>query len=149
MANERNSGGGGKTAATVGILALLLMLGGGGYFGLGPGAGLGTGSSDGNSEAQKQEESVEEAEQAAETAEAEEETQEEQVPDVIVVSIKQDKVTINGHEVSNEEELRSYVEEYNSDNRTFTLEEDQSILDTYNWVKSVFDDLDIQLKNAK
>ena len=38
---------------------------------------------------------------------------------------------------------------YNSDSRTFTLEEEESILDTYNWVKAVFDELDIQLKNSR
>ena len=47
------------------------------------------------------------------------------------------------------QELKKYVEEYNSDSRTFTLEEEESILDTYNWVKEVFDELDIQLKNSK
>ena len=73
----------------------------------------------------------------------------EEIPDVIVVRIKEDKVTINGHEVANQEELRKYVEEYNSDTRTFVLEEEQSILETYNWVKAVFDELDIQLKNSK
>ena len=68
---------------------------------------------------------------------------------MIVVRIVKDKVTINGHEVSNKEELKKYVEEYNSDKRTFTLEEEESILGTYNWVKEVFDELDIQLKNSK
>ena len=65
------------------------------------------------------------------------------------VSIKKDVVTINGHQVADSEELRKYVEEYNSDSRTFTLEEEESILDTYNWVKAVFDELDIQLKNSR
>ena len=51
----------------------------------------------------------------------------------------------NGDSVQQEQS----VEEYNSDSRTFTLEEEESILDTYNWVKAVFDELDIQLKNSR
>ena len=62
---------------------------------------------------------------------------------------EEDKVAINGHEVADQAELRQYVEDYNSDSRTFTLEEEQSILETYNWVKAVFDELDIQLKNSR
>ena len=125
MANDRNNNerSGGRSA--IGILALLLLLGGGGYFGLGPGKGLLPGN--GNSTETAQEESASETQEAAE----------------------EDKVTINGHEVANQEELRKYVEEYNSDTRTFVLEEEQSILETYNWVKAVFDELDIQLKNSK
>ena len=72
-----------------------------------------------------------------------------EIPDNIIVSIKKDVVTINGHQVADSEELRKYVEEYNSDSRTCTLEEEESILDTYNWVKAVFDELDIQLKNSR
>ena len=71
------------------------------------------------------------------------------IPDNIIVTIKKDVVTINGHQVADRDELKKYVEEYNSDSRTFTLEEEESILDTYNWVKEVFDELDIQLKNSK
>lgn len=147
MAEERNNGGGGRTAATAGIIALLL-LGGGGYFGLGPGQGMLPGN--GDSVQQEQSESQGEAKEAA--AQTEQDQKEEavsEIPDNIIVTIKKDVVTINGHEVADSEELKKYVEEYNSDSRTFTLEEEESILDTYNWVKEVFDELDIQLKNSK
>ena len=145
MAEERNNGGGGRTAATAGIIALLLLLGGGGYFGLGPGQGLLPGN--GDSVQQEQSEGQGEAKEAAEqTEQTEKEEAQSEIPDNIVVSIKKDVVTINGHQVADSEELRKYVEEYNSDSRTFTLEEEESILDTYNWVKAVFDELDIQLK---
>ena len=148
MANDRNNNerGGGRSA--IGILALLLLLGGGGYFGLGPGKGL----LPGNSTETAQEESASETQEAADPEKDKEKAEDprnEEIPDVIVVRIKEDKVTINGHEVANQEELRKYVEEYNSDTRTFVLEEEQSILETYNWVKAVFDELDIQLKNSK
>ena len=108
----------------------------------------------GNGDTVQQEQSAGEAqeEQAQETAAVQEKVEnkeDSEIPDVIVVRIVKDKVTINGHEVSNKEELKKYVEEYNSDKRTFTLEEEESILGTYNWVKEVFDELDIQLKNSK
>ena len=153
MADERN-GGGGKGAAAAGIAAQLLLLGGGGFFGLGPGQGMLPGN--GDSVQQEQSEGKSEAQEEAkndaqETAQEqkEKETAGEEIPDNIIVTIRKDKVTINGHEVADQEELRKYVEEYNSDSRTFTLEEEESILDTYNWVKAVFDELDIQLKNSR
>ena len=153
MAQERNNGGGGRTAATAGIIALLLLLGGGGYFGLGPGQGMLPGN--GDSAAQEQSEGQGGAQEAAvQTEQDEKEEAVSGIPDNIVVTIKKDAVTINGHQVADSEELRKYVEEYNSDSRTFTLEtftleEEESILDTYNWVKAVFDELDIQLKNSR
>ena len=148
MADERNNGGGGRTAATAGIIALLLLLGGGGYFGLGPGQGLLPGS--GDSVQQEQSEGQGEAQETAEQTEQDKKEEAvSEIPDNIIVTIKKDVVTINGHEVSDREELKKYVEEYNSDSRTFTLEEEESILDTYNWVKEVFDELDIQLKNSR
>jgi len=156
MADERNGGGGGKTAATAGIVALLLLLGGGGFFGLGPGQGMLPGNGDSvqqeqsEGQADAKDEAQGEAQEAArETAQEQKEDAGEEIPDNIIVTIKKDKVTINGHEVADQEELRKYVEEYNSDSRTFTLEEEESILDTYNWVKAVFDELDIQLKNSR
>ena len=146
MADERNNGGGGRTAATAGIIALLLLLGGGGYFGLGPGQGLLPGN--GDSVQQQQSDGQGEAQEtAAQTEQEEKEEAVSEIPDNIIVTIKKDVVTINGHEVADREELKKYVEEYNSDSRTFTLQEEESILDTYNWVKEVFDELDIQLKN--
>ena len=153
MADSDRSGRGGRTAAAAGIVALLLMLGGGGYFGLGLGNGPGAGG--GGAESVQQDSDQKEAD-AADKAESDgaadaeaADPQAETVPDVIVVSIKEDKVTINGHEAADQAELRKYVEDYNSDSRTFTLEEEQSILETYNWVKAVFDELDIQLKNSR
>lgn len=154
MADSERSGRGGRTAAAAGIVALLLMLGGGGYLGLGLGNGRDTGSGSGTESVQQ--EADREAADAADKTESDgaagadaSDPREETVPDVIVVSIKEDKVTINGHEAADRDELRQYVEDYNSDSRTFTLEEEQSILETYNWVKAVFDELDIQLKNSR
>ena len=148
MADTDRNKGGGKSVAAAGIIALILMLGGGGYFGLGAGKGQDAGTGGGTETAQ-QEEAKEPSAEALPEPQEEAEEQAEKVPDVIVVTIKEDKVTINGHDVADQSELRQYVEEYNSDARTFTREEEQSMLETYNWVKAVFDDLDLQLKNAK
>ena len=142
MSNKKSNVGGGVTAAAV-VLALGIFF----FFFLGlfPGNGNGTGVLPGDG---KQEETNIEDTQVSEEQRKEAETNEE-IPASIVVSIKEDQVTINGHIVENEDELRQYVEEYNSDTRTFVLEEDQSILETYNWVKSTFVTLDIELKNSK
>lgn len=142
MSNKKSNVGGGVTAAAV-VLALGIFFSRG--IGLFPGNGNGTGVLPGDG---KQEETNIEDTQVSEEQRKEAETNEE-IPASIVVSIKEDQVTINGHIVENEDELRQYVEEYNSDTRTFVLEEDQSILETYNWVKSTFVTLDIELKNSK
>ena len=144
---KKKNNNGGRGAAAAGVVALLLLLGGGGYFGLGPGQDM----LPGNGDTVQQEQSAGEAEAQPQETENTQDVKEEssEIPDVIVVRIVQDKVTINGHEVKDKEELKKYVEEYNSDKRTFTLEEEESILGTYNWVKEVFDELDIQLKNSR
>ena len=146
---EKKNNNGGRGAAAAGVVAPLLLLGGGGYFGLGPGQDM----LPGNGDTVQQDQSAGEAEAEVQPQETEntQDVKEEssEIPDVIVVRIVQDKVTINGHEVKDKEELKKYVEEYNSDKRTFTLEEEESILGTYNWVKEVFDELDIQLKNSR
>ncbi|MDO5132659.1 MAG: hypothetical protein Q4D81_06725 [Eubacteriales bacterium] len=132
--NNRKKTAGGVTAAAL-VIAIGMLFSGG--FGLLPGNGSGGVSGDG----------TQEKESTVETR-ANQEENDEEIPPTIVVSITENEVTINGHLVENEDELRRYVEDYNSDSRTFVLEEDQSILETYNWVKDVFTDLDIELKNS-
>ena len=105
----------------VGVVAaaLVYFLGGQG-FGLGAGNGNGTGSG-----------------QAAVQSEA---------PAVV---IEGETVTINGNAAKDAEELKGYVEEYNSDTRKFVLTEKEAILETYNWVKGVFDEMGVTLEEAK
>ncbi|MBR5970254.1 MAG: hypothetical protein IK016_07905 [Lachnospiraceae bacterium] len=112
--------------AVVGIAALL-------YFGPGQGwfPGSGTGSGEGETTAQT-------ASSIAASVEAE-------IPDTILIGIEENTVTINGIEVENAEELKALVEEYNSDSRTFQLEENHSIKESYDWVKGVFEELGITL----
>ena len=151
--NEKKGGG-----AKYGLAALLLLLiGGVGGFGLGNG-GLGLGGSPQGGASQEQTPAQEESEAQADPAEEtepetaqeqEQDQQEEAVPDTIIVTIHEKDVTINGHAVQNAEELRAYVEKYHNDSRTYVLEEDHAILETYNWVKGVFDDMESALKNSK
>lgn len=152
--NKEKTGGGAKYLLAA---ALLLLIGGGAGYGLGNG-GLGPGGSPqggaATEQTQVQEEAAEQADPAEETEpetaqKQEEAEQEEAVPDTIIVTIHEKDVTINGHAVQNAEELRAYVEKYHNDSRTYVLEEDHAILETYNWVKGVFDDMEIALKNSK
>ena len=112
--------------AIVGIAAFL-------YFGPGQGwlPGSGTGSGEGETSAQP-------ASSVMASVEAE-------LPDTILIGIEENTVTINGTEVENAEELKALVEEYNSDSRTFQLEEKHSIKEAYDWVKAVFEELGITL----
>lgn len=137
MKKKDSSGGGGFVFLILVIAIVALLIGKCGLF---PGSGLGILPGKGDNE------------NVSRVANADEEIQEksddENIPSVIIVSIKEDEVTINGHLVNNAQELRKYVEEYNTDYRTFELEEEHSLLEAYNWVKEVFDSLDIQLKNS-
>ena len=112
--------------AVVGIAALL-------YFGPGQGwfPGTGTGSGEGETTAQS-------ASSALSSVEAE-------IPDNILITIEEEVVTINGVVVESAEELKKFVEEYNTDARTFQLEENHSIKESYDWVKGVFEELGITL----
>ena len=110
-------------AAVAGAAALLYFGPGQGWF---PGSGTGSG----------------EGETTAQTAGSAESTGAE-IPDTIVVSVEEKQVTINGIVVEDEEALKALVEEYNSDSRTFVLEDKTAILETYDWVTKVFDDLGI------
>ena len=79
--------------------------------------------------------------------ESEEEREDLSVPDEIIVRIVEDQVTINEIPVNDSDELKQKINEYNRDGRTFKLEEERSILATYEWVTEAFDDLEIFLKN--
>ncbi len=64
---------------------------------------------------------------------------------VVTVTIKENQVFVGEKEFTNEADLKSYVEEINNDERKFKLKEENSILDTYEWVNGVFENLKIQL----
>ena len=48
-------------------------------------------------------------------------------------------------QIADSEELKAYIEEINTDSKEYVLKDENSILDTYEWVTNVFDDLKIKL----
>lgn len=145
---------------------------GGGGFGFLPGSGTGSGSGDASIEASASgdassaasasesvssesvsSESVSSESVSSESSEVSSETSEsesagnteEGIPDVIVVRIIEDKVTINGEEVKDADALKEKIKEYNTDGRTFELMETRAILETYNWVKACFEEMEVFL----
>lgn len=147
--SDKRKGSGAAPAAAILVALGVLVFGGRGFL---PGNGFGLLPGDSNRGKSNIEETQTDNDDVVEDEAGKEETEkdenEEDIPATIIVSIKEDQVTINGHPVKNENELRQYIEDYNSDTRTFILEEDQSILETYNWVKGTFTALDIELKNS-
>lgn len=128
-----------RNVVGVGVVAaaLVYFLGGQG-FGLSAGNGNGTGSGQATVQSEAPAESGSQAQGASQ-----------EIPDTIEVVIEGEKVTINGNAAKDAEELKGYVEEYNSDTRKFVLTEKEAILETYNWVKGVFDELGVTLEEAK
>ena len=139
------------TAGGVGAIVLLLAL-----FGnkIGIGGGLGTGTDADFSTVQKVADSVTEFVTGEKTEEADEADtsssanngSETEIPETVPVVITEDKVTVNGRECADAASLKDYVESINSDGRKFTLEENNSILATHEWVLEVFEELKIDLK---
>ena len=128
-----------RNVVGVGVVAAALgyFLGGQG-FGLGAGNGNGTGSGQAAVQSEAPAESGSQEQRAAQ-----------EIPDTIEVVIEGETVTINGNAAKDAEELKGYVEEYNSDTRKFVLTEKEAILETYNWVKGVFDEMGVTLEEAK
>ena len=67
------------------------------------------------------------------------------LPETITVTIREDRVYVGDVEVADAEELRSYIESINTDDRKYTLIDENSIRATYEWVTGVFEDLKITL----
>lgn len=131
------------------IVAILFMLFGGFGFGLGTGegdGGSGNSNTDGGSVIRNTDPSTEAYEEESEEKKAESERSDEKsIPDTIIVRIEENRVMINDVEVTDPEELKKKINEYNNDSRTFELSEDHAILSTYEWVKETFDELEIFL----
>lgn len=67
------------------------------------------------------------------------------LPDTITVTIREEKVYVEDLEVADADELRSYIESINTDDRKYKLVDDNSIRATYEWVTGVFEDLKLPL----
>ncbi len=131
----------GSKAAGVGIIAALLLLGGGlGYSQFGSGNGGGADTSDKSANVQNETQG-----QSQDTAVTPADQGQSEVPQTIVVKITENSVTINGNAVADKEALKGYITEYNADSRSFVLEDENSILDAYNWVTEAFSELEVEL----
>lgn len=118
------------------IIVLLFLKGCGGF---GAGRGLGSVFNSKSVEQSDEKSTTENAEKSSESQESNE----------VVVKIVEDKVTVNGKEISNSDELKTYLETINNDLKTYILEQDNAILSVYNWVTEVFDDLQITYQEEK
>ena len=74
------------------------------------------------------------------------EKSDENTSSTIIVSIDEDKVTLNHRVFDNKDDLKLYVQTIYTDDKTWILESDHAILSTYEWVVEVFDELSINLK---
>ena len=101
------------------------------------GVGNGDGSGDGSTELSSQE--------SVEVIEPENNTDNQDLPNTIIVIIKENQVFVEEKQIEDADELKQYIEEINTDERKFELKEENSIMDTYEWVTKVFDELEIQL----
>ena len=61
------------------------------------------------------------------------------------VTIREDQVFVGDKQIKNAEELKAYIEEINTDQAEFRLKDENSILDTYEWVTKVFEELKIRV----
>ncbi|MCR5739203.1 MAG: hypothetical protein K6G43_05250 [Lachnospiraceae bacterium] len=68
-----------------------------------------------------------------------------ELPMVVTVTIREDKVYVEDREIGSAEELRSYIESIHTDEREYRLVDENSIRATYEWVYEVFDELEIPL----
>ncbi len=136
---------GGIAGAGIVIAAIILLFNGGGL-GLG-GGGNGSGSffqmaASDNEEKKIVSDTDQTQNESVDTTEIEAATE---IPNEIIVKIEEDQVTINGNPVKDAAELEEYLKEYNKDYRTFVLEDDYAIKETYEWVTGVFNEMGINL----
>ena len=124
------------------ILGVVLLLLFGDKFGFGLGTGLGFGQT-----ANSSDRSVASDSDAASTDGNVRGTVPDpaDLPETITVTIREDRVYVGDVEVADADELRSYIESINTDDRKYTLVDENSIRATYEWVTGVFEDLKITL----
>ncbi len=125
-----------RTVKGVGVIAILALLFFGGYEGVGLWLEHGTGAGGAPTDPP-----VVETEEPAESAAPTEGRDE----NVVIVRIEEDKVTVDGAACADADALKAKIEALYTDGTVFRLEDNHSILATYEWVKAVFDDLAIPL----
>lgn len=112
------------------IVLFLVLKGGGAGFGLGSGLeSISTSDTKSTIESKNQD--------TEETSEKD--------TNIITVTIKENVVTVDGEVVKDKAELEKYIEDINDDNKKYELVQENAILSTYNWVKDIFDGLQIHI----
>lgn len=130
----------GILAAVIFVMLVLAL-----FIGKGIGFGKGNGSGDGDSKVVVQT-TVEEDTDSNKTDETvHEDGSTKELPDKITITINEDKVYVENKQIADSDELTTYLEEINTDSKEYILKDENSILDTYEWVTNVFDDLKIKL----
>ncbi len=109
-------------------------------FGFGNGLGFGNGERIQNSDASETQTVTEENEERS-TGDLSA-----SLPQLVTVTIREDKVYVEDKEISDAEELKEYIESINTDDREYRLVDENSIRATYEWVNAVFDELKISVK---
>ena len=139
-----------KGKSWIGAIILLLILAVIAYLFLnGNGLGLGEGEGNGSVPSKSLEENTSETEDTTQTEDSTQTEDAAKLPNDIVITIKEDQVFIGDQEFHNADELKSYIEEIHTDERSYTLEEENSILATRDWVEAVFDELHLSLLETK
>ena len=132
------------------VLAILFFLLPGFGFGFGKGNGTGVFSSNSESEGDGSQNVTESITETVSTAEVTTEaTTEVGNSNEVTIKIQEDKVWVNDKQISDKDELKSYIEEINNDDKKYTLEQENAILATYNWVVGVLDELKIEYTELK
>lgn len=129
--------------AVIVIIVLLILFGKG--FGFGFGSGNGDGDGDGSGQ-EVTESVVDETDSQQNESEDVKSSTLSELPDRITITIKEDKVFLEDIPIENAEALREYLEEINTDSKEYVLNDENSILGTYEWVVGVFEELNIPLK---
>jgi hypothetical protein len=121
------------------ILGVVLLLLFGDKFGFGLGTGLGFGQTANSSDSSNSDAAGEDGTVRGTVPDPAD------LPQTITVTIREDRVYVGDVEVADADELRSYIESINTDDRKYTLVDENSIRATYEWVTGVFEDLKITL----
>ncbi len=131
------------------ILAVLSF--GSGGFGGGQGIGLpGSGTErESNSSEPTAEQTASPVKQSPNEPAASEETDNPPVVRTVneyTITIQENRVDVNGTEIKDAAELRTFIEDHNRDGVEFCLNDEGSILETHEWVINTLDELGVSYK---
>lgn len=121
-----------KIGGIIGIIVILIII----LLILGLGLGFGKGKGEGDGNIDTQSSSISEDK----TEEDEEETKD---PNQVNVVILEDEVIIDDKRFDNPDDLQEFLEDINTDQKVYTLDDTKALQSTYEWAMEVFDRLKI------